>query len=101
MCGLSCQRRGRSAIFRSPMFGVICVRRALRHSVDVMSNEGGKRYVLIDVRFAGDSDYHTYRVHREATLRVRDADGTQVDLRVRELMLEQGGAWKVFSYVSD
>jgi hypothetical protein len=67
----------------------------------VMSREGGKRYVLIDVRFAGDSSYHTYRVHREATLRVRDADGTELDLRVCGSMLEQDGAWKVFSYVSD
>ena len=67
----------------------------------VMSREGGKRYELIDVRFAGDSDYHTYRVHREATLRVRDAAGTELDLQVCGSMLEQDGVWKVFSYVVD
>jgi hypothetical protein len=65
----------------------------------VLSREGGKRYELIGVRFADQSDYHTYRVHSEATLRVRDASGTELDLRVCGSMLEQDGAWKVFSYV--
>jgi hypothetical protein len=65
----------------------------------VMAREGGNRYELIDVRFAGETDYRTYRVHREATLRVRDASGAETDLRVCGSMLEQDGAWKVFSYV--
>ena len=65
----------------------------------VLSREGGRRYELVDVRFAGDSDYRTYRVHREATLRVRDASGTELDLPRCGSMLEKGGAWKVFSYV--
>jgi hypothetical protein len=67
----------------------------------VMSREGGKRYELIAVRFAADSDYRTYRVHREATFHVRDAHGMELDLRVSGSMLEQDGAWKVFSYVND
>jgi hypothetical protein len=66
---------------------------------NVMSREGGKRYELLDVRFAGETDYRTYRVHREATLRVRDANGIETDLRVCGSMIEQDGAWKVFSYV--
>ena len=65
----------------------------------VMFREGGKRYELLDVRFAGQTDYQTYRVHREATLRVRDSSGKEQDLRVCGSMLEQDGAWKVFSYV--
>ena len=65
----------------------------------VMAREGGNRYELVDVRFEGMSDYRTYRVHREATLRVRDTAGGEHDLRVCGSMLEQDGAWKVFSYV--
>ena len=66
-----------------------------------MSREGGKRYELIDVRFDGDTDYRTYRVHRETTLRVRDESGIELDLRVLGSMIEQSGVWKVFSYVVD
>jgi hypothetical protein len=66
----------------------------------VLAREGGKRYELIGVRFADDTDYRTYRVHREATLRVRDGSGEEMDLRVCGSMLEQQGEWKVFSYVT-
>ena len=65
----------------------------------VMLREGGKRYDLLVIRFAGHTDYQTYRVHREATLRVRDRDGKEQDLRVCGSMFELDGAWKVFSYV--
>ena len=65
----------------------------------VLSREGGKRYELIEVRFAADSDYRTYRVHREATFHVRDTSGAELDLRVCGSMIEQDGSWKVFSYV--
>jgi hypothetical protein len=66
---------------------------------NVIAREGGKRYELIDVRFAGETDYQTYRVHREATLWVRDSRGAETDLRVCGSMIEKDGAWKVFSYV--
>jgi hypothetical protein len=66
---------------------------------NVMAREGGTRYELIDVQFAGVTDYRTYRVHREATLRVRDPHGMETDLRVCGSMIERDGAWKVFSYV--
>jgi hypothetical protein len=64
----------------------------------VIAREGGSAYELLDVRFEAESDYRTYRVHRQATLRVRDASGIERDLRVCGSMLEQKGAWKVFSY---
>jgi hypothetical protein len=67
----------------------------------VFSGESGKRYDFISVRFAAHTDYGTYRVHREATFRVRDAAGMELDLRVCGSMLEHAGAWKVFSYVVD
>ena len=65
----------------------------------VLSREGGRPYELVGIRFAAVSDYRTYRVHREATLRVRDASSMELDLRVCGSMLEKDGAWKVFSYV--
>ena len=65
----------------------------------LMSREGGKRYQLIEVRFSAVTNYQTYRVHREATFRVRDASGMERDLRACGSMLEEDGAWKVFSYV--
>ncbi len=67
----------------------------------VISREGGRRYELIDVRFDGDTDYRTYRVHRETTLRVRDAAAWNSTCACVGSMLEQDGAWKVFSYVVD
>jgi len=66
----------------------------------VMSREGGMRYELIAVRFNGETDYRTYRVHRDTTLLVRDAGGVETDLRVCGSMIEQDGGWKVFSYVT-
>jgi hypothetical protein len=66
---------------------------------NVLAREGGRRYELIDVQFTGETDYRTYRVHREATLRVRDSQGVETDLRVCGSMIEKDGAWKVFSYV--
>jgi len=65
----------------------------------LLSREGGKRYELIEVRFAADSDYRSYRVHRETVFHVRDASGMESDLRVCGSLLEQDGTWKVFSYV--
>ena len=65
----------------------------------ILSREGGQGYELVAVRFAGVTDYRTYRVHREATFRVRDSSGAESDLRLCGSMLEQNGAWKVFSYI--
>jgi hypothetical protein len=61
----------------------------------------GQRFTLTSLRFAGSTDYASYRVHRDATLRVVDSAGTASDLRVCGSMLEKDGDWKVFSYVVD
>lgn len=67
-----------------------------------LAAHGAKRYTLAGVRFSGETtNYEHYRVHRDATLRVRDASGTERELRVCGSMLESAGAWKVFSYVTD
>ena len=62
---------------------------------------GGQRYDLRAVTFSGVTPYAGFRVHREATFRVRDAAGQETDIRVCGSMIEQQGAWKVFSYVVD
>ncbi len=66
-----------------------------------VSTHGGTRYVLRRVTFSGVTEYPGYRVHREATFAVRDATGADMDIRVCGSMIEESGAWKVFSYVVD
>lgn len=66
-----------------------------------LAERGGQRFSLERVRFAGETRYASYRVHREATFDVREASGVQAALRVCGSMIEKDGAWKVFSYVVD
>lgn len=66
-----------------------------------LARYGGQPYSLVAIDFAEQTDYGTYRVHRDGTLRVRDANGTETALRVFGSMLEMHGAWKIFSYVTD
>lgn len=69
--------------------------------VSTLGEHAGRRYVLERVAFSGEDRYPGYRIHRESTLHVRDASGTQVALRLCGSMLEKDGNWKVFSYVVD
>lgn len=72
------------------------------HSLgELLVRHGGRRYALIGVDFDGVTDYGSFRVHRQATLRVRDASGAARTLRVCGSMLEKDGSWKVFSFVVD
>ncbi len=66
-----------------------------------LREKGGQRYDLQRISFAGMTEYPKNRVHRGAVLRVVDSLGQESDLRVCGSMLEQDGAWKVFSYVVD
>ena len=66
-----------------------------------LREHGGKRYELLDVTFKGSTTYPEYLVHREATFRVRSHAGVEETLRLCGSMLEKGGVWKVFSYVTD
>jgi hypothetical protein len=66
-----------------------------------LATYGGHRLELVDVTFEGDTDYVSYRVHRAATLVVRNTSGQQSTIRVCGSMLEEKGAWKIFSYVVD
>ena len=57
------------------------------------------RYELVDVRFDGErTPYADVTVHRDAVFVVRGPGG-QEEIRVCGSFLEQGGRWKVFSYV--
>jgi hypothetical protein len=67
----------------------------------VVSEHGGRHYALAGVEFDDMSDYSTFRVHRDATFRVRDAQGQEKSVRICGSMIEKDGAWKVFSYVVD
>lgn len=66
-----------------------------------LKEHAGRRYTLERVTFAGQTEYRSYRVRRDATFHVRDASGTQMALRVCGSMIEKDGEWKVFSYVVD
>ena len=66
-----------------------------------LDTHGGRRYDLLGVDFEDRTDYGTYRLHRQATLRVRDASGRADVIRVCGSMIEKDGTWKVFSYVVD
>jgi hypothetical protein len=61
---------------------------------------GGQHFTLADVRFLGDTtQYGSYRVHRETAILVRDANGSESELRLFGSTLEKSGRFKVFSYV--
>jgi hypothetical protein len=67
-----------------------------------LAEHGGKAWTLVGVRFAGETTkYPSYTIHRAATFRVRDAAGSESDVRVCGSMLDKDGVWKVFSYVVD
>jgi hypothetical protein len=67
----------------------------------ILQAYGGRRYELVGVDFSDRTDYGAYKVHREATFRVRNANGASTMIRVCGSMIEKDGAWKVFSYVVD
>jgi hypothetical protein len=65
----------------------------------LLATHRGQRYALVAVRFGDQTPYQTYTVHRASTFVVRDAGGQELELRLCGSMIEQGGRWKVFSYV--
>ncbi|MGE0392498.1 MAG: hypothetical protein AB7I25_02495 [Vicinamibacterales bacterium] len=62
---------------------------------------GGKRLRLERVSFSGQTAYPGAVVHREAVVTVTDERGYTSDVRVCGSLIEQGGRWKVFSYVTE
>ncbi len=63
---------------------------------------GGRRYELIAVDFVGETtDYGPFRIHRETVLSVRAPSGERGAVRIFGSMLEQGGRYQIFSFVTD
>ena len=60
----------------------------------------GQRLTLVEVRHGEATPYQSYTVHRDSVFVVRTADGATDDVRLCGSMVEQGGRWKVFSYVT-
>jgi hypothetical protein len=65
----------------------------------------GHHYELLGVEFVAHAqrqrDYGAFRVHRDARVRVRKEDGSEDLLDLFGSVIERGGRFKVFSYVTD
>jgi len=61
----------------------------------------GQRLSLVEVRHGDMTRYESYTVYRDSVFVVRTAEGDTEDVRLCGSMVEQGGRWKVFSYVND
>lgn len=57
---------------------------------------------VVKVEFTGETtDYETFRVRRKSTVTLRTPDGQEARHRLFGAIVEQGGRYKVFSYVVD
>jgi len=60
----------------------------------------GKKYQLLGLRFEdGMEDYGRYQVHRDARLKVVNADGKEGELNLFGSVLEMQGEFKIYSFV--
>ena len=74
-------------------------RNALAFTLD---RHAGAPLELLAVDFLGETtDYGAYRVHRKTALTVRAPDGGKTVVRVFGSMIERGGEYKIFSFVTD
>lgn len=74
-------------------------RNALAFTLD---RHAGPPLELLAVDFLGETtDYGAYRVHRKTALTVRAPDGGKTVVRVFGSMIERGGEYKIFSFVTD
>jgi hypothetical protein len=57
---------------------------------------------VVKVEFTGETtDYETFRVRRKSAVTIRTPDGHETRHRLFGSIVEQGGRYKVFSYVAD
>lgn len=57
---------------------------------------------VVKVEFTGETtDYETFRVRRKSAVTIRTSDGHETRHRLFGSIVEQGGRYKVFSYVAD
>ena len=74
-------------------------RNALAFTLD---RYAGAPLELLAVGFLGETtDYGAYRVHRKTALTVRAPDGKKSVVRVFGSLIERGGEYKIFSFVTD
>ncbi len=67
-----------------------------------LARYGGQRLTFVRLTFTGPtSDYRACSVRRGSLLRVRDASGTEHDLRLFGSIVARDGAYKAFSFVVD
>lgn len=70
--------------------------------VQILSEHGGRRYQLAEVRFRGETTrYASFSIHRKVELIVGDATGDTRRVRLFGSLLERSGRWKVVSFVID
>ena len=68
-------------------------------STAVFSNTG-RHYDFVDFRFAEEvEEYRTYKVHRDARLKVVDENGEEIELNLFGSVLEMDDEFKIFSFV--
>lgn len=68
----------------------------------LLARHRGRRLELVELRFAEPrTPYKTFVVHRESVFTVAEPGGAREEVRLAGSMIEQGGRWKVFSYVVD
>lgn len=75
-----------------------------RHQLKARLSEWarGHRLTVVGLKFAGETtDYGAYRVHRRSVVTLRDGAGRLETTRVFGSLIEQGGRYRVFSYVVD
>jgi hypothetical protein len=67
-----------------------------------LARHGGRKHTLLGMNFVGETTSHeTYRVHRKSEVTLRDGEGHEHTARLFGSALEEGGRFKVFSYVID
>jgi hypothetical protein len=68
----------------------------------LLARHRGHRFALVRVQFGSTTPYQSFVVHRATVFTVKDlADGSSQEVRLCGSLIEQGGRWKVFSYVVD
>jgi hypothetical protein len=66
-----------------------------------LATHGGRRYRLERVLLGKTTDYAAFRSHADTRFLVSEAGGALLEIRVCGSLVEQGGLWKVFSYITD
>jgi len=62
----------------------------------------GQDWELVRLEFTGETtDYGGFLVHRDSRMIVRSTDGAERSVRLFGAILEQDGAFKIYSFIVD